>query len=247
MMISAVNALTMTPARAAWIFGGRKPGGHGQEGKEALPWWSFALLGGAAAVWLLPATVEAWLGLPATDGPGEAAAGGLQATLLTWASTCVRFLPGAVAGGVVGWFVIGPVNRALGSFFRVFNWLFERAAQVYGKSVGWCLRLSAIVLLVYAGLLALTGLGFSRVPTGFVPIQDKGYLVVNMQLPDSASLERTVEATNAVEKIALETPGVAHTVSIPGTSFVLNANSSNYSNIFVVLQPFAEVRHADER
>jgi multidrug efflux pump len=259
MMISAVNAMTMTPARAAWIFGGRKPphptlspsggegrvrgpGGHGQEGKEALPWWSFALLGGVATIWLLPATVEAWLGLPATDGPGEAAPGGMTATLLTWASTGVRFLPGAVAGGVVGWFVIGPVNRALGSFFRVFNWGFEQATQLYGKSVGWCLRLSAIVLLVYAGLLALTGLGFSRVPTGFVPIQDKGYLVVNIQLPDSASLERTVEATSAVEKIALETPGVAHTVSIPGTSFVLNANSSNYGNIFVILQPFQDRR-----
>jgi multidrug efflux pump len=244
MMISAVNAMTMTPARAAWIFGGRKPGGYGQEGKEALPWWTFALLGGAATVWLLPATVEAWLGLPATDGPGEAAPGGLKATLLTWASTCVHFLPGAVAGGVVGWFVIGPVNRALGSFFRVFNWAFQGATHVYGKSVGWCLRLSAIVLLVYVGLLALTGLGFSRVPTGFVPTQDKGYLVVNIQLPDSASLERTVEATNAVEKIARETPGVAHTVSIPGTSFVLNGNSSNYSNIFVVLQPFQDRRGA---
>jgi multidrug efflux pump len=264
MIISAVNAMTMTPARAAWIFGGRRASDEGRvasdeqnqslvtrhsslatpSGKEALPWWIFALLGGAATVWLLPATVEAWLGLPATDGPGEAAPGGLQATLLTWASTCVRFLPGAVAGGVVGWFVIGPVNRALGSFFRVFNWLFERATQAYGKSVGWCLRLSAVVLLVYAGLLALTGLGFSRVRTGFVPVQDKGYLVVNIQLPDSASLERTVEATSAVEKIALETPGVAHTVSVPGTSFVLNANSSNYSNIFVVLQPFQDRRGA---
>src|SRR5262249_58056621 len=94
----------------------------------------------------------------------------------------------------------------------------------------------------YVGVVGVTVFGCTRVPSAFVPIQDKGYLVVNIQLPDSASLERTVEATDAVEKIALETPGVAHTVAIPGTSFVLNANSSNYSNIFVGLQPFHDRR-----
>ena len=130
------------------------------------------------------------------------------------------FLPGAVAGGTLGWFVIRPVNWALGNFFRGFNWMFERTTQAYGKTVGWCLRLSVIVLLVYVGLIGLTGFGFTRVPSGFVPIQDKGYLVVNIQLPDSASLERTVEVTEAVEKIALDTPGVAHTVAVPGLSFV---------------------------
>jgi multidrug efflux pump len=261
MIISAVNAMTLTPARAAWIFAGRKPGhvgqasslpdgprqagslpGHGDQGKEALPWWSFALFGGLATAWLLGPTLGAWLGLPAGEGEGEAVPGGLGATLLTWGISCILFLPGALAGGTLGWFSIRPVNRVLGYFFRGFNWLFERAAQGYGKAVGWCLRLSAIVLLVYVGLIGLTGFGFTRVPSGFVPIQDKGYLVANIQLPDSASLERTVEVTDAVEKIALETPGVAHTVAVPGTSFVLNANSSNYGNIFVILKPFHERR-----
>src|SRR5207248_225178 len=130
----------------------------------------------------------------------------------------------------------------LGRLFRGFNWIFERATHAYGKTVGWCLRLSAIVLVVYVGLIGLTGFGFSRVPSGFVPIQDKGYLLVNIQLPDSASLERTVDVTEAVEKIALETPGVAHTVAVPGTSFVLNANSSNYGSLFVILKPFEERR-----
>jgi multidrug efflux pump len=65
-------------------------------------------------------------------------------------------------------------------------------------------------------------------------------LLANIQLPDSASLERTEEVTRAVERIALETRGVAHTVSIPGQSFVLNANSSNYASMFVVLKPFHE-------
>src|SRR5947208_8041582 len=82
MIISAVNAMTMTPARAAWIFAGRKPGQHGEQGKEALPWWSFALFGGTATVWLLAPTLGVWLGLPAgADGAAEAAPG-LKSTLM---------------------------------------------------------------------------------------------------------------------------------------------------------------------
>src|SRR5437660_2221569 len=85
MLISAVNAMTMTPARAAWIFASRKPGEHGDQGKEALPWWSFALFGGVATVWLLAPTLGVWLGLPAGAEGGEPAPGGLKATLLAWA------------------------------------------------------------------------------------------------------------------------------------------------------------------
>src|SRR5437879_3805772 len=81
MLISAVNAMTMTPARAAWIFGGRKPGARGDQGTEALPWWFFALLGGLASVWLLTPVLGPRLGLPVGE-PGEAAAGGLKASLL---------------------------------------------------------------------------------------------------------------------------------------------------------------------
>ena len=99
MIISAINAMTMTPARAAWIFASRKPGQHGDQGKEALPWWSFALFGGLATAWLLAPTLGAWLGLPAGEEGGEAAPGGLEATLLTWGIYLVLFLPGAVAGG----------------------------------------------------------------------------------------------------------------------------------------------------
>src|SRR5438445_1021404 len=245
MIISALNAMTMTPTRAASIFAGRTPGQHVEEAKEALPWWSFALFGGLATVWLLTPMLGARLGLPVGEESGEAAPGGLHATVLAWAGYLGLFLPGAVAGGALGWFLIRPVNWALGKFFRAFNWIFERTTRAYGKTVGWGLRLSAVVLLVYVGLIGLTGFGFTRVPSGFVPAQDKGYLLAIIQLPDAASLERTVEVTEAAEKIALETPGVAHTVSIPGQSFVLNAFSSNYSSMFVILKPFHERRGAD--
>ena len=79
--------------------------------------------------------------------------------MLTWGISCVLFLPGAVAGGALGWCLIRPVNWALGRFFRGFNWVFDRTTHAYGKTVAWCLRLSAIVLLVYVGLVGLTGFG----------------------------------------------------------------------------------------
>src|ERR1700722_13835466 len=102
MLISAVNAMTMTPARAAWIFANRKPGQHGDQGKEALPWWFFGLLGGLAGVWLLTPPARVSLGLPAGGEGGEPAPGGLRATLLAWGMYLVLFLPGAVAGGALG-------------------------------------------------------------------------------------------------------------------------------------------------
>src|SRR5439155_11176998 len=238
MIISAINAMTMTPARAAWIFANRKAGQHGDESKEALPWWSFALFGGLLSYWVLTGWPAAVLGLATAAGDGDAHGGGGFLSFLA----SPYFWLGVPPGAAVGYFIIRQVNWALGRFFGGFNRVFDRTTQAYGTAVGWCLRLSAVVLLVYVGLLGLTGFGFARVPSGFVPSQDKGYLVANIQLPDSASLERTVEASDAVEKIALETPGVAHTVAVPGTSFVLNANSSNYSSIFVILKPFEERR-----
>jgi multidrug efflux pump len=242
MIISAVNAMTMTPARAASIFAGRKPGAHGQQGKEALPWWFFGLLGGLASVWLLEPTLGPWLGLPAAAEEGEAAPGGLKTSLLTWGIDFVLFLPGAVAGGALGWVIIRPVNWALGKFFWGFNWIFDRATGAYGKVVGWGLRLSVIVLLIYAGLIGLTGFGFTRVPAGFMPSQDKGRLIVNLQLPDSAALERTTEVMAKVEKIAHETPGIAHTIGNPGRSFVLNSVGSNLGTAFITFEPFHERR-----
>jgi multidrug efflux pump subunit AcrB len=241
MMISAINAMTLTPARAAAIFAGRdhSSGSKPNEGKEALPWWSFALAGGLLSVWLLKTYFISSFG---THSDETLQAGGLWASLESYALTGALFLPGAVVGGMVGRLCIQPVNRVLGTLFGAFNRVFDRATEAYGKAVGWTLRLSAIVLLVYVGLIALTGYGFTQVPTGFIPTHDKGRLIVNIQLPDSASLERTTEVMGKIEKIALETPGVAHTLSNPGRSFVLNTIGSNLGSMFITLKPFDERR-----
>jgi multidrug efflux pump len=244
MIISAVNAMTMTPARAAAIFATRKPGAHGHgEGREALPWWFFALVGGAVSLRLLWPWGAGWFGLPAGGEGGEPAS--LRVTALSWCVQAGLFLPGAVAGGLVGWLIIRPVNWLLGWFFLVFNVLFDLATRFYGKTVGWSLRLCAVVLLAYCGLLVLTYYAYTKVPGGFIPSQDKGYLIVNVQLPDSASLERTLEVMDRIQKVVERTPGVAHTIDIPGQSFVMNGVSSNFGSIFIILTPFHERRSPD--
>jgi multidrug efflux pump len=243
MIISAINAMTMTPARAAWIFGSRKPGEHGHQGKEALPWWSFALLGGFVSVWLLNMVSGGVVSGELANMPSSTTHNSpLTTHLLAWGFSLVLFFPGAVAGGLLGWFTIRHVNWALGKVFGGFNWVFEWVTKAYGKAVGWTLRYSAIALLIYVGLIGLTGFGFTRVPSGFVPVQDKGYLLVNMQLPDAASLERTVEVTERASRIARETPGVAHTATYAGQSVLQSAFASNYGTMFVVFNPFHERR-----
>jgi multidrug efflux pump len=231
MLLSATNAMTMTPARATAIFKNRKISASGHmEGAEALPWWGVALAGGWISYQLL-----AGLGVPLL-APAR-----LNNEWADWMVSAIYYVPGLLLGAVFA----RLVNRILARAFRAFNWAFDRATQLYGWTVGWSLRLSVIVLVVYAGLVGLTYFGLTRVPAGFIPDQDKGYLVVNIQLPDSASLERTMEVTARLETIARQIGGVEHTLSVPGQSFVLGANSSNFSSMFVILRPFHD-RHEPE-
>jgi hydrophobe/amphiphile efflux-1 (HAE1) family protein len=233
MILSAINAMTMTPARAASVFGHRKPGAHHDEdGREALPPWGTALIGGLLAAWLLGHWMAGQFGITVGEH-------------MTWQLGAVD-AGLSVAGAILGRLVARPVNRVLAILFRGFNGLFDRTTTGYGWLVGRGLRLSVIVLLVYGGLVGLTVLGFRAVPMGFIPDQDKGYLICNIQLPDSASLERTAEVMARLEKMALATPGVEHTVSMPGQSVMLGAVSSNFGSMFLVLKPFEERHSTDE-
>lgn len=107
------------------------------------------------------------------------------------------------------------------------------------------MRLSIVALGFYAGLVVLTFGVFRAAPTGFVPQQDMGRLIASIQLPDSASLERTRAVMAKVDKIVRETPGVAHTITICGLSFVQQANSPNFGSLFVILKPFSERQRPD--
>src|SRR5205085_9046657 len=137
-----------------------------------------------------------------------------------------------------GWLARPPLNRVLAWAFRAFNRGFEHATSAYTRAVGGLLRVSALVLVVYAGLLLLTYEGFTRTPTGFIPAQDKGYLLVNVQLPDSSSLERTQQVMRHVEAVTGKLPGVAHTLAIAGQSILMNANAPNFGAMYVMLDEF---------
>jgi multidrug efflux pump len=234
MIISAINAMTMTPSRAVLIFKDVKHGGEGHEDtREALPWWGYAALLG----WLGANLLERYaLGLMGWSTSAEG-----QTTWKAW----LIWLPLLVPGAIVGSLVARTANRVLSRFFKWFNRGFDFVAGMYGKVVGASLRLSAIVLLIYGGLIGLTYFGMTHIPTGFIPSQDKGYLIVDVQLPDSASLERTVAALKRIETRALATKGVIHTIGIPGQSFVLNAVGSNLGSMFIILDEF-EHRHGHE-
>jgi multidrug efflux pump subunit AcrB len=220
MAISAVNAMTLTPARAVSIF-------KNSHQKEALPWWGVCGLLGWLTLWLGERFLGPHLGLAGESVPPA---------WELWAWRAAFFVPGAVAG----WFVYRPVNRFLAWVFKGFNRGFDWVTRQYGRLVALLVRVSAFVLLVYGGLIALTYLGITHTPTGFIPFQDRGYLVVSVQLPDAASVQRTAEVMRQVDQIAREAKGVGHTVGIAGQSLVLGANGPNFGTMFVTLDPFEE-------
>ncbi len=228
-LISAINALTMTPARCVLIF--RNSGGHGEHGhqKEALPRPGIAgIVGILGAKFALPLVESRALGVLESAGLPKVAGEWLAWLVL------VALL------SVPGWFVAPFLGRVLGVFLRGFNTVFDKMTVVYGGLVARCIRLSAIMVVIYAGMIYATWYGFKVVPTGFIPQQDKGYLVVNAMLPDGAALERTEKVMANLQKAISEIPGVAHTISLPGYSVLNSTNLSNSGGMFVVLEGFEE-------
>jgi hydrophobe/amphiphile efflux-1 (HAE1) family protein len=129
--------------------------------------------------------------------------------------------------------------RPIFMFFDAFNFCFTWLSQRYGALTTRLTSVTAIVMTVYAGLVALTILQFYFTPTGFIPLLDQGYLKTLVQLPPGASLERTDEVVRKVSAIMLQTPGVEHTVSFAGLDPLTFTNASNSGAIFTGLEPFA--------
>jgi gold/copper resistance efflux pump len=132
------------------------------------------------------------------------------------------------------------IDGLFGWFFRLFNRFFDSASNAYVWSVRRAVRLSALVLLVYAGLVGMTWVGFQTVPNGFVPAQDKYFLVGIAQLPTGASLDRTEAVVKMMSEIALSEPGVESVVAFPGLSVNGMVNIPNAAVMFTMLKPFDE-------
>jgi multidrug efflux pump len=224
-VISAINALTMTPSRAVQIMG--RP----HEQRDPLPRWGYCVIFGLLAMWL-----GGWI---AIQWPANVRVLGISLNLTRGA----LFLVGAIAGFAAA----GPLNWVVTRIFRGFNTGFEAFGRFYARAVRWAVRLSPVMLACYAGLLGLTYFLFRVVPSGFIPEQDKGYVFVVAQLPDGASLERTIAVMQEVEKIGRTIPGVEHTINIPGLSFLNGLNMSNSAAMFLTLERFEKRGHDPTR
>ncbi len=139
------------------------------------------------------------------------------------------------------------LDRIFGGWlFKPFNRVFEKASNSYVGVVGRVIRGSGIALILYAGLMVLTYFGFATTPTGFVPPQDKQYLVAFAQLPDAASLDRTEDVIKRMSDIALKQDGVESAIAFPGLSINGFTNSPNAGIVFVTLKPFDQRKDASQ-
>jgi multidrug efflux pump subunit AcrB len=222
-IISTFNSLTLSPALAALLLKPRREGVR----NEALPRLVYIVSAGYLSYELLSARITA---LMPTTKPAIA-------NLLT----AYPWFPEAIAialGCLVG-LIIGPLlDRLLSGFFQLFNTCFQLATRAYTKMVSVLLRVSLLVLIGYGGLLYLTYYGFTQAPSGFIPSQDKGYLLVDVRMPDAASVQHTQRVLANIEEITGKIPGVSHTVAIAGQSLLLNANAPNFASMYVMLDDF---------
>src|SRR5688500_6064734 len=130
------------------------------------------------------------------------------------------------------------MDKSLGWIFRPFNRAFDWAGRKYSAGVSSILRKSAIALVVYAGLVFLTYRSFNMVPQGFIPTQDKQYVIAFAQLPDASSLERTTDVIKRMSDIGLKHPGIESAVAFPGLSISGFSVAPNAGMIFFCLKPF---------
>lgn len=223
-IISAFNSLTLSPALAVLLLRPASGGdGKSSHRSEALPRPGLALLG-------------AWLGYAFLRTPLANQlqrfdmAKSINPALWPWIAAAIGFIAVLIISRLV--------NSLLSIFFRLFNRAFNLATDAYVTVVGWSLRGSVLVLLIYGGMIYGTYYLFAITPTGFIPAQDKGYLILNVRLADSASLERTQQVMAKIETLAGKVSGVHHTVALAGQSLLLNANAPNFGSMYVMLDDF---------
>ncbi|MES2976134.1 MAG: multidrug efflux RND transporter permease subunit [Pseudomonadota bacterium] len=137
------------------------------------------------------------------------------------------------------------MDKAFGWLFRGFNRLFSRGSERYSGGVRGVLSRKTLMLVIYLALVGVTFGLFKAVPGGFVPAQDKQYLIGFAQLPDGATLDRTDAVIRRMGEIAEKTPGVEGTLAFPGLSINGFTNSSNSGIVFAMLKPFDERKGAE--
>jgi hydrophobic/amphiphilic exporter-1 (mainly G- bacteria), HAE1 family len=138
-------------------------------------------------------------------------------------------------------------HGSLRKFFDGFNRMFERGTEIYVRLCGGVIRKGVLALVVIAAFGIGAGFFGSRLPSSFLPDEDQGYVFINMQLPNAASLERTSDAARQVEKILASTPGVEYTTSIVGFSLLSFVRTSYNAFYFVTLKPWSDRKSRAEQ
>lgn len=238
-VISAFNSLTLSPALAVLLLQPHH-GGDGNANEAVDHKQHAAHQRGEALPRLILLMIGAWLGYLAGPRLANLVPANIAAPVLAFVSSGV--ITGAVAV-ILAHLTCGVINRLLSGFFAWFNRGFNVLTKAYVVLVAGCLRASFFALLGYVGLIYLTYHLFQISPSGFIPSQDKGYLLVNVQLPDSASLDRTAKVTKRIEELASKADGVEHTVGIAGQSIVLGANAPNFATVYLMLKEFHHRKH----
>jgi hydrophobe/amphiphile efflux-1 (HAE1) family protein len=136
--------------------------------------------------------------------------------------------------------LLRPQKKRKNMFFRGFDAVFRKTENGYATMVKTFVRRTAIMLLLFLGLLGLTGWQFTRLPTGFLPIEDQGYVMASIQLPDAASLERSQAVLDRIDGILKKTPGIQDWVSLGGYSLIDATNASNMATVFIIMKPWEE-------
>jgi multidrug efflux pump len=243
-IISAFNSLTLSPALAALLLRPVPKEDFGKnEGTPPLPRLSFLVAGALLGYfYLTPLLLDNgnWLASLTIDNSEG------WAEVLDLASTVL----GPLVGAGAGWFAGKHLNWLLARIFYWFNWGFKRTTAAYTWAVGHSLAKSALVLVVYGGMLVLTYGFYQWTPRGFIPQQDMGYLMVAVQLPDGASMDRTNDVMTKLTEITLQPdangqpqmPGVRHATAISGQSFAMNAIGSNFGSMFINLKDYGDRR-----
>jgi multidrug efflux pump len=231
-LFSAFNSLTLSPALSALLL---QP--MAKRKREPLPRILIPLIVGGAALWAfkhyaaeLKFLSEPVLNAMPAEWLAKAGAG------LVWVVPVLA----AVVGVVIGGLLRVTLNQLLGWAFYIFNKAFDKLSEGYVGIVKLLLWVTPMVLVGYFGLVWLTVDVMQRSAIGFVPNQDKGYLIVNLQLPDSASLTRTNQVVKTVDSFARTLPGVNHTIAVAGQSLLVNASAPNLGTVYVMLAPFEE-------
>ena len=135
-----------------------------------------------------------------------------------------------------------PVTGTPNAFFRAFNRVYDRCERAYTRLVRWMVGRPGRMMGVFVVLIVVTLWGYRSLPTGFLPVEDQGYVIAGLQLPDAASQARTARVVDRVNTIIAETPGVADWNTIVGNSILDGTTASNAATFYIVFKPWEERR-----